>query len=55
MTPSTILVYVGQQFGGGAFRIVRVRGGEVAYERTVYSPGPRKDEVAINREVAMDS
>ncbi len=55
MTPCTILVYVGQQFGGGKFRIVRVRDGEVVSERTVYLPGPTKDEVLISREVALDS
>ena len=55
MTPSTILVYVGQQFGGGAFQIVRVRDGEVVSQRTVYLPGPTKDEVAITREMSLDS
>jgi excisionase family DNA binding protein len=54
MTPSTISMYVGQQFGGGSFRIVRIRDGEVVSERTVYLPGPTKDDVPNMREVALD-
>jgi hypothetical protein len=54
MTPSTILVYVGQEFGGGAFQIVRVRDGEIVSQRTVYLPGTTKDEVLINRQLALD-
>ena len=55
MTPSSILKYLGQQFGGGAFRIVRVRDGVVVSERSVSLPGPTRDEVLIIREIAMDS
>ena len=55
VTPSTILMYVGREFGGGVFRIVRIRDGEVVSERTVYLPGPTKNDVPISRELALDS
>lgn len=52
VTPSNLLIYVAGEFGGGTFRIVRVRDGEVVSERIVYLPGPtNKDEVLISREV----
>lgn len=55
MTASSILAYVGTQFGGGTFQIVRVLDGEVVSERTLYVPGPTKeDEVLITRETALD-
>lgn len=54
VTPSSILMYVAGQFGGGVFRIVRVLDGQVVYERTIQVPGPTKEqEVLITR--ALDS
>ena len=56
VTPSTLLMYVAKDFGGGTFRIVRLRDGEVVSERVVYLPGPTKvDEVLMSREMALDS
>ena len=55
MTPSSILTYVAGQFGGGEYRIVRVLDGEVVSERTIYVPGPTKDDVHIIREVTLDT
>lgn len=54
MTPASIQSYVASQFGGGAYRIVRVLDGEVVYERVIYLPGPTKEEVRMMREVALD-
>jgi hypothetical protein len=54
VTPSSILWYVGQQFGGGTFQIVRVRDGEVVSERTIYLPGPTKLDVIMHRETALN-
>jgi helix-turn-helix protein len=52
--PSTILGDVGRIFGGGTFKILRIRDGEVISERIISVPGPTKDDVAIMREVYMD-
>jgi hypothetical protein len=52
--PSTILGDVGRIFGGGTFKILRIREGEVISERMISVPGPTKDDVAIMREVYMD-
>jgi hypothetical protein len=54
VTPSSILRFVGKQFGGGTFRIVRVRDGEVVSERTIYLPGNTKDEVVVTRDDVLD-
>ena len=50
---STILANVGKVFGGGAFKIMRLRDGEVIHERTFELPGPTKDEVVVMREINM--
>lgn len=56
VTPSSILMYVAGQFGGGVFRIVRVLDGQAVSERTIQVPGPTKEqEVLITREIALDS
>ena len=55
MTPSSMLTYVASQFGGGVYRIVRVLDGEVVSERTIYVPGPTKDDVFITREITLDT
>jgi len=55
LTPSSILMYAAREFGGGAFRIVRVLDGDIVSERTIHVPGPTKDEVPITREIALDS
>lgn len=52
--PSTILGDVGRVFGGGTFKIVRLRDGEMILERIFSLPGPTKDEVAIMRQLYMD-
>ena len=52
--PSTILGDVGRVFGGGTFKIVRLRDGEMILERIFSLPGPTKGEVAIMRELYMD-
>jgi excisionase family DNA binding protein len=52
---SLILNYVGIQFGGGNFRLVRVRDAEVVSERYVSLPGSTKGEVLMMREMAMDN
>ncbi len=52
--PSTILGDVGRIFGGGTFKILRIRDGEVISERIISVPGPTKDDVAIMREVYMN-
>lgn len=52
--PSTILTNVGRMFGGGTFRVLRVRDGEVISERIFTLPGPTKNEVVIMRELSMD-
>ena len=52
--PSTILRDVGSMFGGGIFKILRVRDGEVISERIFSLPGPTKGDVAVMREMYMD-
>ncbi len=54
VNPSLILTYVGTQFGGGSFKILRVRDAEVISERIVSLPGPTKDDVIVMRQLAMD-
>ena len=54
-SPSTIMRDLGSLFGGGNFKILRVRDGEVISERTFSLPGPTKDEVRVMREVSMDN
>jgi excisionase family DNA binding protein len=50
---SSILAYVGIQFGGGNFRLVRIRGAEIVSERFVSLPGSTKQDVLVIREVAL--
>jgi hypothetical protein len=54
LNPSTILGDVGRIFGGGSFKILRIRDREVISERIISVPGPSKDDVAIMREVYLD-
>lgn len=54
VNPSTILGDVGRVFGGGTFKIVRLRDGEMISERIFSLPGPTKGEVAVMRELYMD-
>lgn len=51
---SSILTYVGIQFGGGNFRLVRLRDFEVVSERLVSLPGPTKEAVLVMREISTD-
>jgi hypothetical protein len=53
--PSTMLADIGRMFGGGTFKIVRVRDGEVISERIFALPGPTKNDVVMMREVNMDT
>jgi len=55
LNPSTMLAYVGRMFGGGTFKILRVRDGEVISERIFALPGPTKNDVAVMREISMDN
>lgn len=55
LNPSTILVDVGKMFGGGTFKIMRLRDGEVISERIFDLPGPTKNDVVVMREINMDS
>lgn len=52
---STMLADVGRMFGGGTFKILRVRDGEVISERVFSLPGPTKNDVAMMREVNLDA
>lgn len=52
--PATILADVGRTFGGGTFKTLRVRDGEVISERVFTLPGPTKNDVVMMREVNMD-
>jgi hypothetical protein len=55
LNTSTMLADVGRMFGGGTFKIVRVRDGEVISERVFSLPGPTKNDVVMMREVNLDS
>jgi hypothetical protein len=50
---SSVAQFLLHEFGGGTFRIARVRNGFVVNERIIDLPGPTKDlELTANREVA---
>ena len=49
--PSTILADVRRMFGGGTFKVLRVRDGEVISERIFALPGPTKNDVDVMREL----
>ncbi len=52
---SSVLLTVTREFGGGNFKILRVREGEIVLERLISLPGPTKeDNVLVTREVALD-
>jgi hypothetical protein len=53
--PSTILRDVGSTFGGGTFKVLRLRDGVVISERIFSVPGQTKIDVEMLREVYMDS
>lgn len=54
--PSGLVQFVGQFFGGGTYKVRRVRDGNVVSERVIELPGPTKDDqVSIFRESALDS
>ncbi len=52
--PSYILPFIGQVFGGGIYKMVRVRDGNVVSERTIELPGPTKeDQIGMPRDIFL--
>jgi hypothetical protein len=52
---STMLADAGKMFGGGTFKIVRVRDGGVISERVFSLPGPTKNDVEMMRGLNLES
>ncbi len=50
--PSSVLPFVGKVFGGGNYKVIRVRDGNVVSERPIELPGPtREDGIVMARDL----